>query len=348
MAREFAKLYLSINGDVDFESLTADAQMFYTRVLLAEPTLSYCGIADWRPNRLVRRASDLTLPRILTAAAELEKRRYILIDIATEEVLVRSLIRRDHLLRNPKMAAAVTTAYYGAASPTLRAAIVTEVQRVHAEHPEYSSWSHKDSAERLGQLLRMPNLETVGYTNTLAVPDTNAEPVLNTNPITNTGPASIANTEPVTDTDTGTSGEHQPEYQSDSAPIPSTHTHTPHLAPSGGGDVTTEAHVGSPPSNVPPPRRCPQHREEPSPPPCRACGEARKARDAWERAHTTEIRSAVRAERDAAQGCAMCDGRWRTPPAELLARHPDPPVVRCDHRTPTSLDHWHTSEVRRG
>ncbi|CAM3952130.1 hypothetical protein NONI108955_01120 [Nocardia ninae] len=341
MAREFAKLFLSINGDVDFESLTADAQMFYTRVLLAEPTLSYCGIADWRPNRLVGRASDLTLPRILTAASELERRRYILVDIATEEVLVRSLIRRDNLLRNPKMAAAVTTAYYGAASRTLRAAIVTEIQRVRREHPEYSSWTHKDSAERLGQLLRMPNLDTVGYTNTIQVPDTNTEPVSNTNPITNTGPVHNADPEPVTDTVPGPSEEHQSNNQSKSVPIPS--THTPHPTPSSGGDVTTEAHV-APAGSEPPPRRCPSHRDEPSPPPCRSCGEARKARDAWERAHTNEIRSTVRADRDASHGCRMCDGRWRNPPAELLARHPDPPVVRCDHRTPTSLDHWHTSE----
>ncbi|MFX0573127.1 hypothetical protein [Nocardia nepalensis] len=345
MAREFAKLFLSINGDVDFESLTADAQMFYTRVLLAEPTLSYCGIADWRPNRLVSRAIDLTLPRILTAAAELEARRYILVDVATEEVLVRSLIRRDHLLRNPKMAAAVTTAYYAAASRTLRAAIVTEIQRVRREHPEYSSWSHKDSGERLTQLLRMPNLDAVGYTNTIQVPDTNTEPNSNTNPITNTDPVHNTDPEPVTDTVSGLSDEHQSNSQSRSAPIPS--THTPHPAPSSGGDVTTEAHL-APADSQPPPRRCPHHRNELSPPPCRACGEARRAREAWERTHANDIRASVRADRDAANECGMCDGRWRNPPPELLALHPDPPVVRCDHRTPTSLDHWHTSEDRRG
>ncbi|GAA5096719.1 hypothetical protein [Nocardia iowensis] len=342
MAREFAKLYLSINGDVDFESLTADAQMFYTRVLLPEPTLSYCGIADWRPNRLVGRASDLTLPRILVAASELERRRYILVDIATEEVLVRSLIRRDHLLRNPKMAAAVTTAYYAAASRTLRAAIITEIQRVRREHPEYSSWSHKDSAERLNQLLTMPNLDTVGYTNTIQIPDTDTGPV----PNTNTEPVHDTVSETMTDTVADPSAEYQSEHQSNSALIPS--TYTPHPAPSGGGDVTTEAHVGSPADGEPPPRRCLRHRDEPSPPPCRACGETRKARDAWERVHANTIRVAIRADRDAGHRCGMCDGRWRNPPPELLALHPDPPVVRCDHRTPTSLDHWHTSEDRRG
>ena len=102
------------------------------------------------------------------AAAELEAGNYLLFDLDTEEVLARSFIRRDELLRNPKMAATVIKAYAALASPVLRAAIVTEVKRVHAEHPEYSSWTHKDTADGLARLMSRRALAEGDYTPQIA------------------------------------------------------------------------------------------------------------------------------------------------------------------------------------
>lgn len=50
MAKEFARTYLSIADDTDFEDLSVDAQWLYQRVLVPDPSLSYAGAADWRPD----------------------------------------------------------------------------------------------------------------------------------------------------------------------------------------------------------------------------------------------------------------------------------------------------------
>ncbi|NKW33718.1 hypothetical protein GS942_16790 [Rhodococcus hoagii] len=142
MAREFARIWIGIADDEDLEDLSMAAQWLYFRVLVPDPTLNHCGVADWRPARLISKARDLTVEQILSAAGELERKRYALFDLDTEEVLVRSYIRGEKLLRNPKMAAAVVKSYRAVASKTLRAGVVSELQREHADNPQYSSWTY--------------------------------------------------------------------------------------------------------------------------------------------------------------------------------------------------------------
>ncbi len=200
MAREHARIWLDINADDDFEKLPFDAQGFYTRVILTLD-LNWCGVGDWRPRKLTSKAPDLPFARIQEAAWHLEDGRYCLFDLDTEEVLARSYIRRDELLRNPKMAAAVVKAYGDTASKVLRAAIVTEIRRVREEHPEYSSWANENTGPALSKIMGKPGLDEVDYlpqitivepvwkTNRIAVPNTNQVPVQNTNRIRSRSPA---------------------------------------------------------------------------------------------------------------------------------------------------------------
>ncbi|NKY60792.1 hypothetical protein [Nocardia flavorosea] len=192
MPREYARFQLSMWEDDDFLNLTPPAQHLYF-VLATDPEMSYCGRVDWRPTRLRVRAAGWTPERIESAAAELEEARFVLFDPDTEEALVRALIRSDELLRNPKMGISVVRAYGAVASRTLRAAVVTEVKRAHAEHPEYSSFSSPISGEHLARLMTRPDLEEHGYTNRITNHIGNhignrignAEPVENTNRIGN-------------------------------------------------------------------------------------------------------------------------------------------------------------------
>ncbi len=318
MAREHARIWLDINSDDDFESLSPLAQWFYLRVLLPDPTLSYCGVADWRPKRLVRKAAGLTVEMIEACAAECERKRYALFDLDTEEVLLRSYVRRDQLLRNPKTAAAVVKAYGSVASDPLRAAVVTELKRVHKEHPEYSSWTSKDTAGALAELVTKPDLTVVEYV--ANYPDIgNAQPVTITNPdavpIGNPEVVQNGNAEAVPITKTDTSG----DYQSNSVRIPSTSTthHTP--APLG-GYVSTEGHQSATPdSNDPPARYCPRHMPHGTDDACGGCRTQRKIFDRWladadldakraeqERARADAAeRAAVKAR--AIANCEMCD-----------------------------------------
>lgn len=142
MPRKYARTKLSINDDPDFEDLSTEAQWLYQRVMMTDDTLSACGVMDWRPKRLLRKSRTITLKKILDAAAELERTRFALFDLETEEALIRTYVRHDEPLRNPRNAAAVISAYRAACSPELRAAVVTEVIRDYADNPDYLSLIH--------------------------------------------------------------------------------------------------------------------------------------------------------------------------------------------------------------
>lgn len=304
MARDYARIRVSINGDDEFEALPADAQWLYTRVLLTHPDLSLAGIVDWRPKRLVGKAADMGLERLTRAAEALERDRFVLFDLETEEALVRTYIRNDELLRNPKMAAAVVKAYGSAASKSLRAAIVTEVKRVRSESPEFSSWTHKDTAADLTGLMNRPDAETVGYANAYVVPNSDARAVTNTNGITNRNG----------DPDPGT--DNQPDNQSNSVPIPCSPqpyslTASSHRGLSNRG---TSPEPTAPNPNGPQTAYCPKHPDGSSEP-CGACADVRRSRENRDRANSEQQRAQRESEQQAALEaklaaiavCGICD-----------------------------------------
>ncbi|OZE98100.1 hypothetical protein [Rhodococcoides fascians] len=324
MPREFARIRINIADDDDLEELTADAQWLYFRVLIPEPSLNYAGVGDWRPKRLVRKAGDMTIDRINAAAALLEEHSYALFDVDTEEFMVRTLIRSDELLKNPKMAATVVRGYSETTSRQLRAAIVSEVQQAKKEHPDYSSWTHKDTRDGLSKLLSRPNLNTVDYTNQIVVPIGNPNPVENTNPITvqDGNPYAVGNTE--------TSSSEIGNRNRSGTPAP-----TPaylHPAPLG-GLVSTEGHQ-APASDFKPSPNCSIHPNGTSAP-CRACGDARKRADAWETNRAAEEKLS---RRQVIDDCDECDRNGiRVEPREV--HDYDLPAIRCDH-TPMSIEDW--------
>jgi hypothetical protein len=57
MAREYARIRTSIADDPDLEDLSLEAQWLYFRVILPDPTLSSVGVMDWRPRKLIRKAT---------------------------------------------------------------------------------------------------------------------------------------------------------------------------------------------------------------------------------------------------------------------------------------------------
>lgn len=306
MAREYARVRLNMAEDPEYLDLTVDAQHLYANILLIDPSLSYCGIADWRPVRLTQRAKDLTLDRIMAAAAVLEQARFALFDPDTEEVLVRTLVRNDELLRNPKMALSVVKAYQGAASRTLRAAVVTELHKARETQSDFSSWTSPMSKDALARLLDLPALDPADYTNRIANPITNR----NTNHIGNRiGNAdAVPNTNHIGNTDPGA------DYQSDSVGfLPVTSNQQTYNQQPESGYVSTEGYDAS--ATEPPLRHCPRHIDEPTTSPCHACGEARRAREVWDRneAHAVKLAQSTEAKRraeliqDAIDVCELCD-----------------------------------------
>lgn len=101
MTSDRAYINRGIWNDADHRNLSLEAQHLYY-MLLTHPTLSYVGVVDWRPKRLLPFAKGLTIPRIEVAAAELSDGLYIVIDTDTEEVLIRSWVKHDGVLKQPR------------------------------------------------------------------------------------------------------------------------------------------------------------------------------------------------------------------------------------------------------
>lgn len=285
MAREYARIRISIAGDDHLEELSPAAQWLYFRILIPDPQLSHCGVTRWLPKRLVHKAAGLTLDYILAAAAELERERFALFDDDTEEVLVRSYLRSEELLRNPKMAVAVADAYLGVASRQLKAAVASEVHRDKAEHPDYSSWTHAISREAVTLLLTAKTSDQVPYvatfTNLIGVRNGDTGAVLTTN----------QNGNQKTNPDRG--HETQSEDQADPLHLVPTSLQPAHT--SLGGYVGRERHQGAEPDPNAPNPVCTRHPNgNPDDEPCNGCRAVNQA----------AARAALQAKADAEQAAA--------------------------------------------
>lgn len=149
MPRTYANVKVAIWHDDDFRSLSMPAQHLYF-TLVTDPELSYAGVGDWRPRRISGKAGAW-LPEIVeSSAVELLDARFILVCEQTEEVLVRSFLRHDGVLKNAKLAVSAANAIAAIASNDLRAVAVAELKRAKKDHPEWTAWKH----DAIAQVLR--------------------------------------------------------------------------------------------------------------------------------------------------------------------------------------------------
>lgn len=109
--------------------------------LLSHPTLSYAGVADWRPGRIAAFSQFADTTDVIEASHELVRGRFILTDDVTEEVLVRSFVKHDGLLKQPKLTVSMCNAYAAIASTQLREVLAFEMQKLHAREPGLKAWS---------------------------------------------------------------------------------------------------------------------------------------------------------------------------------------------------------------
>jgi hypothetical protein len=81
----------------------------------------------------------------------------------------------------------------------------------------------------------------------------------------------------------------------------------------------------------PPSLRCPRHLNNPNPPACGGCADARRAREAWDADGGARAVRQVEAERFAVRACQLCttDGQRLVPGSRAT---PMSPYVRCDHQ----------------
>lgn len=153
MARDYAKTNFAIWQDPDWRALPILAQHFY-KMLWEHSEISWCGVVDWRPLKLVGRGSGWTPDLVSMVSDCLRARHFLVVDEDTEECLVRSWIRFDGLMRQPRLAASMTKAFVDVGSNNLRGAIVYELAKLQRIEPEAKGWTHPSVIE----LLQLPQV----------------------------------------------------------------------------------------------------------------------------------------------------------------------------------------------
>lgn len=129
MARDHARIRLDIWADDDFRDLPALSQWLYLH-LLTSSSLNFCGVTDWRPARIAALADDLGPYDVEFAATFLEDGQFIVVDRDTEEVLIRSFIKHDGLLRSPNVTKALVKSHAAVGSGALRAVVIDQLTRL--------------------------------------------------------------------------------------------------------------------------------------------------------------------------------------------------------------------------
>lgn len=147
--------------------------------MLTSATLTYAGVADWRPKRLATLASGRTPADVEAAASELIEGLYIVTDEDTEEVLIRSFMKHDGLLQKPNVAKAMVKAYDQVYSLTLKGVIVHELNKLHERFPEWKAFEVEAVLDVMGNRSVNPS-EVVSRRVPETLPERDA-PLLTTN-----------------------------------------------------------------------------------------------------------------------------------------------------------------------
>lgn len=304
MAREHARILCSIwRPDSEFRNRSAAAQRLYFLVL-SQRELNNAGVIPLMVAKWARAAPDTSIADVEKALAELVEHRYWIVDDDTAELLVRTFMRNDGILKHPHMRRSGLRSAEQVESPRLRSAIAVELRRsgdpealaVAARlHPEAVK-SGTESTHRDG--IPMPSDEVLEQPNSTGTGEPNAMP---SSQVRGYGGVGEGGSLAVGD-------EVKKEGKSESPPA--LNGSAPKIEPQR--------------DDGPPPDRCQRHRDVADPPACRGCGDARQRAETWRADH-------ARRTAEAGRRCRWCDAEgWRIYP-DALHLGPLRPGVKCDH-----------------
>lgn len=129
MARSFGRVLAVIWDDEDFKACSPTAQRMYV-FLLSQPDLEHSGVIPLRERRWASSCKALTAMQVRADVAELCGARFTVADEETEELLVRSLIRRDEIWRQPNVFKAALASARAVKSAAIRGTLAGELQRL--------------------------------------------------------------------------------------------------------------------------------------------------------------------------------------------------------------------------
>jgi len=129
MARSEARVSVDIWSDPDFLALAVEAQRLYF-FLLSQPDVAHDGVLALRERRWAGTAAGLSVEDVRRQLAVLGAARFVVVDEQSEELLIRSFIRRDGVYRQPNLLRAARKHLPLVLSPQIRAILLTELRRV--------------------------------------------------------------------------------------------------------------------------------------------------------------------------------------------------------------------------
>lgn len=166
MARDRANIRTDMIGDDDYRELTHSEQWLY-KLLLIHPSLSYAGVADWRPGKLASTAGDLNAEDVRRIGAGLQAKYFIYVDEDTEEVFIRSFVKHDGLLKQYRLPVSMANDYAAISSKEIRKFFVHELAKVHEKDPSLKCWE----MDRVSALLERDSadMKTLSYGDALPI-----------------------------------------------------------------------------------------------------------------------------------------------------------------------------------
>lgn len=129
MARAFGRILSSIWDDPDFLDLNPQAQRMFL-FLVSQKNINHAGVLALTVRRWAAKARTLTIEQVCQSLAELHMARFIVVDEETEELLVRSFIRRDDVYKQPRVMGSAVSGALEVSSKKLRWALLVEVDRL--------------------------------------------------------------------------------------------------------------------------------------------------------------------------------------------------------------------------
>jgi hypothetical protein len=132
MARTEARVFTSLwTRDRDFRQLPMMARFFYT-FLIEQEDLTHCGVIPLREARWADLLDEPAEAEVRGWVETLERARFVVTDRRAGELLVRSLVRRDKVLRQPFLFPALADSAESVQSPAIRGVLADELCRIRA------------------------------------------------------------------------------------------------------------------------------------------------------------------------------------------------------------------------
>lgn len=125
MARTYARVKGSVWTDEDWRSLSPEAQWAYL-LLISQPQITNCGVLPYLPARWTRLAAGLTTGAVRAMLEELEHHRFVVVDEAAGEVLIRSFVKHDGVEKVPNIRQAALRQYEEIESRLIRHTLAGE------------------------------------------------------------------------------------------------------------------------------------------------------------------------------------------------------------------------------